>query len=82
MLDAPKEKPATMFGSAKIIQRMTAPSSPTPTTVTPITPPLENATRKARFSPVRAAEAVRILDLTAIRMPTKPASADAAAPTR
>jgi hypothetical protein len=80
MEDAPKLKPATMEGSWNIIQRTAAPTSPMPTTVMPMTPPLEKATRSAGLSPIRAAAAVRMLDLTAICMPTSPAAPDVIAP--
>ena len=82
MLDAPKLNPATILGSSKIIHNIAVPSMPIPTTVVPITPPLEKATRKALFKPCCAAAAVLILDLTAIRIPTNPVIADAIAPTK
>ena len=82
MLEAPKLNPATIAGSSKTIQRIVAPRMPMPTTVMPITPPLEKATRSALFRLVRAAAAVRMLALTAMRMPMNPASADDIAPTR
>ena len=81
MLDAPKLKPATIVGSSKVIHSNTEPNMPIPTTDTPITPPLEKATRSALLRPVRAAAAVRIFDLTAMRIPMKPVSAEAKAPT-
>ena len=81
MEDAPKENPATISGFSKMSHRMTAPRIPTPTTLTPITPPLEKATRSAGFRPRWAAAAVRTLARTAIHIPMRPVRPDAAAPT-
>ena len=53
-----------------------------PTTVMPMTPPLEKAMRSARFKLSRAAAAVRMFDFTAIRMPMNPVTPDAIAPAR
>ena len=53
---------------------------PIPTTVNPITAPVLNATCNALFNPDCAAVAVRVLPLTAMFMPIKPASPDPIAP--
>ena len=49
-------------------------ASPSPTTVSPITLPAENAARSARFKPLLAAVAVRPLAAVAIFMPKNPES--------
>ena len=51
-------------------------SSPSPTTVKPITAPEEKATRSPRSRLSLAAWAVRALAAVAIFMPTKPARAE------
>ena len=61
---------------------MVTPSRPMPTTVTPITVPLENATRRAGFSPRIAAAAVRMLARTATFIPTNPARPEQMVPAR
>ena len=53
-----------------------------PTTVIPITEPLENATRSAGFRPLIAAAAVRVLARTATNIPMKPAEAEHRVPAR
>ena len=53
-----------------------------PTTVMPMTAPLENATRRAGLSPRMAVAAVRPLARTATLMPTKPAAAEQRVPTK
>ena len=49
-VEAPKLKPATIFGSSKMIHMITAPRMPIPTTLMPMTPPLEKAMRRALLS--------------------------------
>ena len=61
---------------------ITAPRIPVPTTLIPITPPEEKATRRAGFKPLVAAAAVRIFAWTAIRIPIMPVSPEAKAPTK
>ena len=78
---APNPKPATTLMSWKIRYRMVTPNRPMPTTVTPITVPLEKATRRAGFNPVMAAAAVRTLARTAMFIPMKPALAEQMVPT-
>ena len=82
MEEAPKLNPATMVASSKMIHRTTAPRMPMPTTLMPMTPPLEKATRSARFSPTRAAAAVRVFARTAMYIPMIPVSPEDSAPTR
>ena len=53
-----------------------------PTTVMPMTEPLEKAIRNAGLRPCIAAAAVRTLALTATLMPMNPAVAEQTVPTR
>ena len=53
-----------------------------PTTVTPITVPLEKGTRSAGLRPRMPAAAVRTLARTATFMPMKPAVPEQMVPTR
>ena len=55
---------------------------PVPTTLMPITPPEEKATRSAGFNPLIAAAAVRMLACTAIRIPIIPVRPEENAPTK
>ena len=79
---APNPNPATAPMSWKITYRMVTPSRPMPTTVTPITVPLEKAIRNAGFNPRIAAAAVRMLARTATFIPTNPARPEQIVPTR
>ena len=79
---APNPNPATTVISWKTRYRTVTPSNPIPTTVIPITEPLEKAILNAGFSPVIAAAAVRTFALTATFIPTKPATAEHIVPTR
>ena len=79
---APIPKPATTEASWKMTYRMVTPSRPIPTTVAPITAPLEKAIRRAGLRPCIAAAAVRTLARTATLMPMKPAVAEHMAPAR
>ena len=77
---APKPKPATALMFWKTRYRMVTPSSPMPTTVMPMTDPLEKATRRAGFRPRWAAAAVRTLARTATFIPMNPANAEQMVP--
>ena len=79
---APKPNPVTKPMSCHTTYRTVTPRSPMPTTVSPITVPLEKATRNAGFSPLMAAAAVRTFALTATFIPTKPAIAEQTVPAR
>ena len=79
---APKPNPATTVMSWKMAYRMVTPRRPIPTTVTPITVPLEKAIRKAGFRPWIAAVAVLTFARTATLMPTNPATAEQIVPAR
>ena len=55
--------------------------SPRPTTLSPMTAPLVNATRSASPMSVRAASVVRTFAVVAVRMPMNPARTEQSAPT-
>src|SRR5690606_10901245 len=89
MLDAPNEKPKRGWihlppnSSEKLSKRIdkaATPRRPKPTTLKPMTAPLENATLSAAPRLVRAASVVRTALLVATRMPMKPAEALATEP--
>ncbi len=61
---------------------MTTPINPKATTIIPVTAPPRKATRSAGCSPPRAASAVRRLLRTEMFIPTYPAAALRAAPSR
>ena len=91
MLEAPKEKPKMGLiqsvddepepaGGWKYQVRMETPSNPRPTTVKPMTAPLEKATVSALPRLVLAASVVLTALRVATRMPMKPAIALEIAP--
>ena len=80
--DAPKPKPAIIDGDSNRTHITVTPSNPTPTTVSPITLPVLNATLNALFKPSSAASAVLEFPLTAMFIPTIPAIDEPIAPTR
>ena len=61
---------------------MVTPSKPMPTTDSPMTAPLLNASRNAGFSPSCAFTVVRVFARTAMLIPMYPASAEPMAPIR
>ncbi len=79
--EAPNPKAATVFISWKIIYKIDIPRMPIPTTDTPITAPLENATLRPELRLTLAAAAVRVFALIAILIPKKPVVAEHSAPT-
>ena len=85
MSEPPKPRPTSAENSATpentSMDMMDTERMPRPMTNMPVTVPDWNATRRACPSPVRAASAVRTFAATEMRMPMKPAAAEAAPPT-
>ena len=84
-LDAPIPKPwiecAVSGSPPKKRYRVPSPSSPSEATASPMMDPPKNATARASSRPlVCAATVVRTFARVAVRMPMRPAAADATAP--